>query len=79
MKRRLIKIGKGSKSKDRVAMFKDLTSRDWERESRLTMIQMLIPLGLQAVEKELQAEVSELVGSRHSRGGNLKRWGYNPG
>jgi putative transposase len=79
MKRRLIKVGKGSKSKDRVAMFKDLVGRDWGRESRLSMIQMLIPLGLRAVEEELQVEVTELVGERYSRGGTRKRWGSNPG
>lgn len=28
----------------------------WGSESRLSMIQMLIPLGLKAVEEELQAE-----------------------
>lgn len=45
------------------------------------MIQMLIPLGLQAVEEELQAEVRWHVGGgRHDRtGGNNKRWGQNPG
>jgi transposase-like protein len=54
---------------------------DWGSESRLSMIQMLIPLGLSAVEDELQAEVFSLVGgARHGRtGGSNKRWGSNPG
>ena len=54
---------------------------DWGSESRLTMIQMLIPLGLQAVEEELQKEVTWLVGGgRHERtGSSNKRWGQNPG
>ena len=54
---------------------------DWGSESRLSMIQMLIPLGLQAVQEELQAEVRWLVGgSRHDRTGrDNKRWGQNPG
>jgi len=45
------------------------------------MIQMLIPLGLQAVEEELQAEVRWHVGGgRHERtGGDNRRWGQNPG
>ena len=45
------------------------------------MIQMLIPLGLQAVEEELQAEVRKLAGGgRHERTGTtVKRWGQNPG
>lgn len=38
------------------------------RESRLAMIQMLIPLGLRAVDRELQAEVRGLVGERYARG-----------
>ena len=53
--------------------------RDLGRESRLAMIQMLIPLGLQSVERELQAEVLGLAGERHARGGKLDRWGSNPG
>ena len=50
-------------------------------ESRLSMIQMLIPLGLRAVEEELQAEVRALIGGdRYDRtGGGNKRWGSNPG
>lgn len=45
------------------------------------MIQALIPLGLKAVEEELQWEVRGLVGGEsHERtGGSLKRWGQNPG
>ena len=52
-----------------------------EFESRLSMIQMLIPLGLRAVEEELQAEVRTLIGGdRYGRtGGGKKRWGTNPG
>lgn len=50
-------------------------------ESRIAMIQALIPLGLRAVEEELQAEVMQLVGGVHYErtGGRLKRWGQNPG
>ena len=36
---------------------------------------MLIPLGLQAIEKELQSEVSKLAGARHIHTyPDLKRW-----
>ena len=51
------------------------------RESRLAMIQALIPLGLRAVEEELQWEVAGLVGGVRSTrtAGSLKRWGGNPG
>ncbi len=48
-------------------------------ESRLAAIQALIPLGLRAVEMELQQEITELIGSRYSRGGDVKRWSENPG
>jgi putative transposase len=59
----------------------EMASESWNRESRLSMIQMLIPLGLKAVEDELQAEVSLLCGGeRYGRsGGSRKRWGQNPG
>jgi putative transposase len=51
-----------------------------EREARFSMIQALIPLGLRAVEEELQGEVQSLVGPRYERnGGSFKRWGANPG
>jgi transposase-like protein len=51
------------------------------KESRIAMIQALIPLGLKAIEAELQDEVTQLVGGDHYErtGGKLKRWGYNPG
>lgn len=59
----------------------EMVSQGWGSESRLSMIQMLIPLGLQAVEQELQAEVRALAGGdRYSRtGSGVKRWGSNPG
>ena len=53
--------------------------RDMKFESRMSMIQALIPLGLREVERELQFEVSGIVGERYSRGGDCKRWGENPG
>lgn len=60
----------------------NMSKQDWgNRESRLSMIQMLIPLGLQAVEAELQAEIQSCVGGAHyvRSGGTCKRWGQNPG
>ena len=57
-----------------------MADQGWDQESRLSMIQMLIPLGLKSVEEELQAEVSGLVGERYDRsGGSISRWGMNPG
>ena len=41
---------------------------------------MLIPVGLQAIEEELQSEVSKLAGARYTRTHpDLKRWGCNEG
>lgn len=51
-----------------------------EPMSRIEMIQMLIPLGLQAVEEVLQNEVNELVGTRYERNNtDRQRWGSNKG
>lgn len=47
---------------------------------RLELIQMLIPIGLEAVLVELQDEVKKLVGERYGRwDGAKRRWGDNPG
>ena len=75
--RRVIKNGKRINSKAQQTI--DELERDMKREGRLSMIQMLIPLGMKAVEEELQREIRELVGERYSRGGEFKRWGKNPG
>jgi hypothetical protein len=59
----------------------EMVAQGWGSESRLSMIQMLIPLGLQAVEQELLAEVRALAGGEkygRSQTG-IKRWGSNPG
>lgn len=47
--------------------------------ARAELIQMLIPLGLNAVGEELQREVRHLAGDRHSREGVASRWGEQPG
>ena len=64
-----VKVGASIRKMDQMMNF----------EMQMAAIQALIPLGLQAVEKTLQAEVKKLVGLRYSRGGDLKRWGENPG
>lgn len=75
--RKVIKKGKTIKQKAEETI--EAIEQDFERESRLAMIQALIPLGLKAVEDELQKEVQILAGPRYSRGGQIKRWGGNPG
>jgi transposase-like protein len=51
-------------------------------ESRVEMIQALIPLGLEAVNELLQQEVTALVGGRYQRSGGVPgyaRWGGQAG
>ena len=49
-------------------------------DSKVAMIQMLIPLGLMAIEDLLLKEVEDLAGKRYKRNNSdLKRWGANPG
>ncbi len=54
-----------------------LDSRDLD--VRAALIQELIPLGLDEIQRELQDEVSRLAGERHARGGNNHRWGHQNG
>jgi len=49
-------------------------------EGRIAMIQMLIPLGLDAIRDALQQEVEALAGGKYERNdSNANRWGSNPG
>ena len=51
-------------------------------DARIEAIQLLIPLGLQAVNEELHRAVIELAGPRYQRKGSdqpLRRWGSQPG
>jgi putative transposase len=51
-------------------------------DSRLELIQALIPLGLEAVQELLQQEVTVLAGARYQRGAGVPgygRWGCQPG
>ena len=56
-----------------------IDSYSQEQDVIASVIQELIPLGLQAVAKELQNEVKALVGERHERGSENSRWGSQPG
>lgn len=75
--KRVIRKRNGINEKSATAI--EELGRDMNRESRLAAIQALIPLGLKAVELELQAEIAGLAGARYSRGGDIKRWGSNQG
>lgn len=47
--------------------------------SRVELIQMLIPLGMQAMSEVLMEEVNILAGRYYERGFENQRWGSNPG
>ena len=72
-------IGQGRIINDKARTAMRELEENQSRESRLSMIQMLIPLALKAVEAELQGEVIGLAGERYSRGNDCTRWGYNAG
>ena len=72
-------IKSGKKINGRAKRAIEELERDFEAEARWTMIQTLIPLGLKAVEAELQAEVNKVAGPRYGRGGDCQRWGSNEG
>lgn len=65
----------------RLVSAEDVLQQEAEPNSRLMLIQQLIPLGLEAVKEELQAEVTRLVGGEsHERtASTASRWGSNPG
>lgn len=51
-------------------------------DARVALIQALIPLGLAAVEEELEAEVTRIAGTRYERSGRLAghvRWSKQDG
>ncbi|MCD4779223.1 MAG: transposase [Candidatus Omnitrophica bacterium] len=50
-----------------------------EFDVKMSIIQELIPLGLQAIAEELQNEVKQLAGPKHSREANNVRWGKQNG
>lgn len=60
-------------------MIQKMQDRKEPLPARLGLMQMLIPVGLVAVEQEMQAEVAGLAGGQYSRGGEVDRWGYNGG
>jgi transposase-like protein len=74
IRKRILRIGKKGKQEEEILQGID------EQESRIRMIQMLIPIGLKAVEEELQGEVEKLAGKRYRHGkAEHKRWGSNAG
>ncbi len=77
--KKVLKKGKRSNKKERLVAYEQILNQGQEA-SRIELIQMLIPLGLQAIEEEIQAEVIRIAGDRYSRDlPQFKRWGSNGG
>ena len=62
MKKVLKKDKRGNK-KERLVTYEKMSSLN-ENSTRIELIQMLIPVGLQTIEEGFQSEVSKLAGSR---------------
>lgn len=72
----------GSKGKRGEASGVGVVGEVGELDSRVELIQALIPLGLEAVNELLQQEVTALAGPRYQRSGGVPghdRWGSQPG
>ena len=57
--KKVLKKGKRGNKKERLVVYEEMLNLD-DSSSRIELIQMLIPLGLQAIEEELQSEVMEV-------------------
>ena len=77
--KKILKKGKRGNRKERLVAYEEMLNLDGN-STRIELIQMLIPLGLQAVEEELQSEVMKIAGVRYTRTHpDFKRWGCNEG
>jgi transposase-like protein len=72
-------VNKGKRVNKKVKATIQELQQDSGKLNRLAAIQALIPIALEAVGEALQREISELAGERYGRGGEIKRWGSNPG
>lgn len=70
------KVSENNEKKQRM---KEAMKINPAQEMRLAMIQALIPLGLSAVNAELQKEWASLVGGRYAHGKEMGPWGSNDG
>ena len=55
--KKVLKKGKRGNRKERLVVYEEMKSLN-ENSTRIELIQMLIPVGLQAIDEELQSEVS---------------------
>ena len=78
--RRVLRVGRHGRVQDVAGL---PVGRGWEDlDTRVALIQALIPLGLGAVEEELQREVERLAGPRYARKDGAPdrvRWGRQRG
>jgi hypothetical protein len=73
--KKVLKKGKRGNRKEKLVAYEKMSSLN-EDSPCIELIQMLMPVGLQAIKKEIQSEVSKLAGTRYTRTHNdLKRWG----
>ena len=75
--RKVLRIGSKRKSKSKTP--EKVTPEEFN--TKMEMIQALIPIGLMAVAEQLEEEVVRLAGERYSRQGGLPghyRWGSQP-
>ena len=77
--KKILKKGKRGNRKARLVAYEEMKSLN-NSSTRIELIQMLIPVGLQAIEEELQSEVTKIAGVRYTRTHpGFKRWGCNEG
>lgn len=83
MRRSIVRIGgRGKRGRRAVGGSGQVEGDLLALDTRVAMIQALLPLGLKAVNDVLQEEVTQLAGARYSRGGGqpgYARWGGQPG
>ncbi len=78
--KRIEKRQEKSNAQSRVKAAMEIIENGYKMDSRIELIQQLIPLGLMAVEDALQSEVTRLAGGYYQHNANtIKRWGTNPG
>ncbi len=78
MKRSILQMTRTSKGRKQLRP--SLQVQVPEVDSRVEMIQALIPLGLRAVQEQLQQTVTEMAGARYAHdGGDVVRWGQQKG
>ena len=82
MRKSIVGIGGRGKGRGRAGGSTGVEGELGSLETRVAMIQALLPLGLKAVNEVLQEEVTQLAGARYSRQGGLAgyaRWGGQQG